>query len=371
MSADENGPIAAGEPAEWSRSRFEQWSGYSLRKLIELVGAVVTIGLAVAMLGFITLDWLRFAPEWAVIGSYAELLLGLFLTGGAWLDTSLGTNVFQYFFTWRVIATGVLVGIAAPLIGTFLIHRQMALIGETLAHTAFTGVAIGVLLVAVTGWTGSLLFVALIVSVLGALVLQWLTEHTAAYGDVPIAIVLSGSFAIGTLLVSWSRDFASVSLNIEGFLFGSLAIITAEGTRMVAILTVAVVAVVAVTYKQLLFITFDEQAARVARLNVDRYNTLLIGMAAVIVVGAMQILGVILVAAMLVIPVATASQIANSFRETLLLSVLFGQGAVLGGLAFSIRTNLPPGGSIVVAGIVFYGLTIVLSDRSAVAISTH
>ncbi|WP_255194232.1 metal ABC transporter permease [Natronobeatus ordinarius] len=351
--------------------RLEWFLGNSGRERLEFAGIVATGVLAAAMIGFIVLDWLRFAPDWAIVGPYAEWVFNQFLIAGAWMDVYLGTNVFRHPITWRAIATGVLIGIVAPLVGTYLVHRQMALIGETLAHTAFAGVAVGLLFVAVTGWSGSLLFVALVVSALGALGLQWLTERTNTYGDVPIAIVLSGSFAVGTLLISWGRDFAAMAINIEHFLFGSLAIVTVEGARMVAVLSVAVVAVVAVTYKQLLFITFDEQAARVARLNVDRYNTLLIVMTAVVVVGAMQILGVILVAAMLVIPVAAASQVAHSFRETLFLSILIGQLSIHGGLAFSISQSLPPGGSIVVVAIVIYLFSILLSDRSGTSISIH
>ncbi|ARS88341.1 metal ABC transporter permease [Natrarchaeobaculum aegyptiacum] len=358
------------EQVERSSSRLAWFLGDSTRERLEFGGIVVTGLLATLMIGFILLDWLRFAPEWAAVGPYAAVAFEQFRIVGAWMDVYLGTNVFRHPFMWRAIATGVLIGIVAPLVGTYLVHRQMALIGETLAHTAFAGVAVGLLFIAVTGWHGSLLLVALVVSALGAIGLQRLTDRTNTYGDVPIAIVLSGSFAVGTLLISWGRDFAAMAIDIEGFLFGSLAIVTVEGARMVAVLTVAVVAVVAVTYKQLLFITFDEQAARVARLNVDRYNTLLIVMTAVVVVGAMQILGVILVAAMLVIPVATASQLAHSFRETLYLSIIFGQIAILGGLAFSIAASLPPGGAIVVVAIGFYLLAIAFSGRST-AISMH
>ncbi len=341
------------------------------RHRIEVAGIVATGLLAVAMIAFIVVDWLRMAPEWTLVPPYAGLLFDQFVVVGMWIDHFLGTNVFWLPSTWRAVATGVLIGVVAPLVGAFLVHRQMALIGETLAHAAFAGVAVGVIVIAVTGWTGSLLFVALVVSALVALGLQWLTTHTSSYGDVPIAIVLSGSFAVGTLLISWGREFAPISVDVEGFLFGSLAIVTADGARMMALLTVAVVAAVAVNYKQLLFITFDERAARVARLDVDLQNTLLVVLTAVVVVGAMQILGVILVAAMLVVPVATASQIATSFRETLSLSILFGQFSVLGGLTFSILASLPPGGSIVVVAIGFYLLAVVGSSRSTTAISMH
>ena len=334
------------------------------RRTLELIGLAATAVLALVMSVFILLYWLREYP-------YASPAYEQFRVAGLWLDYLLGTNVFQHPFMWQSMATGVFIGIVAPLVGTFLVHREMALIGETLAHTAFAGVAIGLLVIAFTNWGGSILLVALVVGVIGALGVQWLAERTNAYGDVPIAIMLSGSFAVGTLLISWGREFMAVAVDIEGFLFGSIAVVTVEGARMMAVLSIAVVATVALTYKQLLFITFDEQAARVAQLNVGWYNTLLVVMTAVVVVGAMQVLGVILVAAMLVIPVATASQVARSFRETLSLSILFGQASIVGGFAFSIHQGLPTGGSIVVVSITMYLLTIVLSNRSVTALSTH
>ncbi|ADD07028.1 ABC-type transport system permease protein (probable substrate zinc) [Natrialba magadii ATCC 43099] len=355
----------------------------SLRRRAELTGIALVGAVAALLIGFLLIDWLRHYPLAGLhpslesaytvtgIGPAAELLFEQVLIAGMWLDYVIGSNLFQHAFVWRQIATGILVGIVAPLVGTYLVHRQMALIGETLAHTAFAGIAVGILFSGLTGWDGSLLLIALVVSVLGALGVQWLTEHTSTYGDVPIAIMLTGSFAVGTLLISWGRGFVAIAVEIENFLFGSLGVVTAGGARLMAVLTVAVVAVVAVTYKQLLFITFDEQAARVAQLDVTRYNTLLVVMTAVVVVGAMQVLGVILVAGMLVIPVAAASQVAQSFRETLYLSILFGELSIVAGFAFAFSQGLPAGGSIIVAAIGIYLLAIVVSDRSTAAISMH
>jgi len=279
------------------------------------------------------------------------------------MDAAFGTNVFRHPIMWQSMAVGVLVGVVAPLVGSFLVHREMALIGETLAHTAFAGVAIGILVTSSTGWNGSLLLVALAVGILGALVVQWLTERTDAYGDVPIAIMLSGSFAVGTLIISYGDGLTGV--NIQGYLFGNL-VGRHAGARLMGALSLIVVAGVALTYKQLLFITFDEQAARVAQLNVG-YNTLLVVLTAVVVVGAMQVLGVILVAAMLVVPVAAASQIARSFRETMYLAVIFGQLSVIGGFAVSIGFGLPRG-SIVITAIAIYLASIVGSGFSVKAI---
>ena len=333
-----------------------------LRRTAELMGIAVTAVVSIAMIGFILLYWAQDLP-------IASDLYAGFRAFGRGMDAAFGTNVFRHPFMWQSMATGVLVGVVAPLVGTFLVHREMALIGETLAHTAFAGVAIGLLVNAMTGWDGSLLLVALVVGVLGALGVQWLTERTDAYGDVPIAIMLSGSFAVGTLIISYGRGLTGI--NIEGYLFGNLAVVTVEGARLMGGLSILVVAGIALTYKQLLFITFDEQAARVAQLNVTGYNTLLIVLTAVVVVGAMQVLGVILVAAMLVVPVAAASQIARSFRETTYLSVIFGQVSVIGGFAVSVGFGLPSGGSIVVTAIAIYLASIVGSGFSVKAISAH
>ena len=353
---------------------------HSVREGVELVGVGLVGALATAMLAFLAVDWLRDAPGAA--GAFGTELFRTALILGEWADFYLDTNVFRHPFVWRAVATGVLVGIVGPVVGSFLVHRQMALIGETLAHTAFAGVAFGMLFialgaglaggaVALFGSSGTLLIVALVVSAASALGLQWLTDRTDSYGDVPIAIVLTGSFAVGTLVISWSRGFVAIAIDIEDFLFGSLAIVTATGARLVALLTVVVVALTVYNYKQFLFITFDERAARVARLDVERYNALLIVMTATVVVGAMQILGVILVAGLLVIPVAAASQVAKSFRETLYLSVLAGQVSVLGGLGVAIGVGLPPGGSIIVIAIAIYLFAVAVSDRSTGSISVH
>lgn len=364
----EQGDEPAADGGEHGSAAAVAARGKPLSLRIEEVGLVLTSVLATFVLGFIVADWARTMPGAA--GSSAQLVFDQVLIVGEWIDFYLGTSSFQHPFTWRQIATGVLVGIVGPLVGVYLVHRQMALIGETLAHTAFAGVAVGIIFVAFTGWEGSLLVIALIVSVLAALGLQWLTEHTSGYGDVPIAIVLTGSFAVGTLLISWGRDMVAVPIDIEEFLFGNLSIVTAEGARMVAVLSVLVVALVAINYKQFLFITFDEQAARVARLNVRAYEALLIAMTAVVVVGAMQILGVILVAGLLVIPVAAASQVARGFRETVYLSVLVGQASILLGIGVSIVYSLPSGGTVIVVAIGFYLLAIGVAD-SRRTIATH
>lgn len=348
-----------------TESDVDQSSQQQFRHRIELLGLSVTAIIAVFMLLFILIDWLRLSglPRTGV----AVNAFDWYIAAGAVLDTILGTRVFESPGTIRIIATSVLIGIVGPLVGVFLVHRQMALIGETLAHTAFAGVAVGVVIAGLTGLAGTqdeLILIAFVVSAIAAIGLQQLTEHTDSYGDVPIAIVLTASFAIGTILISLFRGRVAIGIEIEDFLFGDASIVTIEGTRVVAILTILVVFLVILNYKQLVFITFDEQAARVARMNVQLYNLLLIVMTSVVVVGAMQILGVILVAGLLVIPSAAASQLAGSFRETLYLSVLFGQVSVIFGVFVALVGSIPTGGSIILVAVLFYIGAVIFSDRS-------
>lgn len=281
---------------------------------------------------------------------------------------SFGTAMACYGFMWNALTTAVFIGVVGPVIGTYLVHREMALIGETLAHAAFAGVAIGTLVFAGSGWSTSLLLSALVAGIVGALAVQYLADRTGSYGDVPIAIMLTGSFAVGTLVISLGGGLATVDIN--SILFGSIATVSGENVLLMAILSITVVGVVALTYKPLLYITFDEEAARVARFNVSGYNTMLIFLTAMVVVGSMQILGVILVAAMLVVPVAAASQVTHSFRNSLYASVIVGEFSAVSGLLLSWRYSLAPGATIVVVAIAIYLLAIA-TPNGRVRTSTH
>ena len=273
-----------------------------------------------------------------------------------------GTDMLCYAFMQRAFLVGLFIGLIGPLIGTFLVHKQMALIGDSLSHTAFAGVAIGLFFAAVTGWTGSPLLAATIVTVIAALLIQYLAEHAGEYGDVAMAIILTGAFALGTVLISIS---GGISVSIASYLFGNIVTVTEQSVSLLGGLTVLVLAVLAVTHKQLLFVTFDEEAARVARLDVSLYNRMLVVLTALVVVAALQILGVILVAGMLVIPVAAGAKVASSFRSSLVLAVVAGEIAVVVGIVLSYQFNLATGGTIILVGIAVYSTATawgVLSD---------
>lgn len=291
----------------------------------------------------------------AVLGGAYNALLWLL---DRWSDLlwfigeQFGIEMLDYAFMHRAFLVGILIGVMAPLIGTFLVHRQLALIGDALAHTAFAGVAVGLFVNAVLGTGVSPYVTAVVVAMIAALCIELISEVTDAYNDVSMAIVLSTGFALGAVLISINAGGLAVGVN--QYLFGNLSTVSKGNALLLVGLFAVIVLVVGVTYKQLLYVTFDETAARVAGLNVPWYNRVMAMLTAMVVVGAMQIMGVILVAAMLVVPVAGAAQLARSFREALLASILLAELAVLAGITLSYQYEATAGGTIVLVAVAIY-----------------
>ena len=256
------------------------------------------------------LEQVGLAAGIGVLTVFAAIGFGImperFFTLGCEAGVAAGTRIACFGFMWNALAVGVFVGVIGPAVGTFVVYRQMALICETVAHAAFAGVAVGTLLLGTVGWNATLLAFALVAAVAGAVGVQQLTAHTDDHGDVPIAIVLAGSFAVGVLVLDLGGGFATVE--IGSYLFGGISVTDDRSVTVMAALTLAVLGVLAVTYKQLLFITFDEQAARVA----------------------------------------AAAQVARSFRRALYGSIFVGEVSVLSGLVLAWTYGLRPGAAIVV-----------------------
>nr|WP_227132072.1 metal ABC transporter permease [Halorubellus salinus] len=276
----------------------------------------------------------------------------------SWLAGATGLELLQYGFMHRAILVGLCIGVMAPLIGTFLVHRQLALIGDALAHTGFAGVAVGLFLNAVLDLGISPYLSAVVVAMIAALFIELISEATDAYNDVSMAIVLSTGFALGTTLISINAGGLAVGVN--QFLFGNLSTVSAESAVILLVLFAVVVGVVGLTRNQLLYVTFDETAAAVSGLSVSWYNRIMVMLTAMVVVGAMQIMGVILVAAMLVVPVAGAAQVSRSFNESLLVSVVLAELAVILGIGASYYGEATAGGVIVLIAVAIYVAAVVI-----------
>ncbi len=236
------------------------------------------------------------------------------------------------------LAAGVMVGACAPLVGTFLVQKRLSLMGDGIGHVAFAGVAAGLL----TGL--SPLWTALVVAVLGAMGIEWLRLRRQASGDLALAVFFYSGIAGGVVLTGLA---GSLNAGVLTYLFGSILTVSPTDAAWIAGLGIAVVTVVALLWRPLLCVILDEDAARVAGLPVEGLSLGLAALAAVTVVAAMRIVGVLLIAALMVLPVGTAQRIATSFRATLVWSAVVGVSSVVAGLVVARVAGLAPGATIV------------------------
>lgn len=234
----------------------------------------------------------------------------------------------------------VVVGATAPLIGTFLVQKQLSLLGDGIGHVAFAGVAAGLLLDVWPVWT------ALIAAVTGAVALEWLRSRGHTSGDLALSLFFYTGIAAGVVLTGLAGALDSGLLT---YLFGSILTMSPGDAATIVVLGVLIASSVAVTWRALFSVVLDEESARVAGLPVMGLNFALSALTAVTVVAAMRVVGLLLVAALMVLPVASAQRICRSFRATLLASSAFGAAAGAAGLIVARLADLPPGATIVLA----------------------
>ncbi len=245
---------------------------------------------------------------------------------------------FELEFMQRALVAGLAIGIAAPLVGTFLVQRNMALFGDGIGHAAFAGVGAGLLLDVWPVWS------ALVVAACGAVVVEWLRSHGRATSDLALALVFYSGLAAGSVMIGKS---GSSQIGGDRYLFGSILTASWSDVRTVVALAAAIIVTVAIAGRALFAVVLDEESARVNGLPVDRLNLVLAALTAVTVVAAIDVVGTLLIAALMVLPVASSRLIARSFRATLVGAALVGALSVTSGLTVARRFDLAPGGTIV------------------------
>lgn len=260
---------------------------------------------------------------------------------------SAGLEFACFGFMQRALVAAALVGVAAPSIGVYLVHRRLSLMGDGIGHVAFTGVAAGL-------FAGIFPVVtALAAAVVGAVTIELLRERGRTAGDVALALVFYGGIAGGALLVSLSPSGGAAVLP---YLFGAVLTVGSDDLVAVAVASVIVVGVTALLHKELFAVTYDEDVARVAGLPVRAYNLLIAITAAVTVAVAMRVVGILLVSAMLVLPVAAVQQSARSFRATVVGASVLGFVVTVTGLILAFYINAAPGATIVLTAIAAFAV---------------
>jgi zinc transport system permease protein len=264
--------------------------------------------------------------------------------------------IFQYGFITRGIIAGVIIGGLAPLIGIFLVLRKYSLIADTLAHVSLAGVALGLLLRIPPLVTG------IAAATVSSIAVERLRLSQRVYADSALSIFLSGSLALAIVLISVAHGF---SVDLFNYLFGSLVTVKSADVYLICALGVLVLAAIIFFYKELLYISFDEDSAQVAGIPTRFINTLLIVLAALTVSISIPIVGTLLIAALIVIPVVTALQLRKSFLVTIIYAEIISVLSVLAGIIGSFYLDIPAGGAIVLLTIVIFTLVFLSTKRSA------
>ncbi|MFD8722258.1 zinc transport system permease protein [Streptomyces sp. Ag109_O5-1] len=245
----------------------------------------------------------------------------------------------NYAFMQRALLAAVLVGITAPAVGIYLVQRRQALMGDGIGHVAMTGVGLGFLLSTSPVW------MATAVSVLGAVVMELIRWYGRTRGDIALAMLFYGGMAGGVMLINLAPGGSNA--NLMSYLFGSLSTVSESDVTAICLLAAFVLLVTLGLRRQLFAVSQDEEFARVTGLPVRALNLLTAITAAVTVTVAMRVVGLLLVSALMVVPVAAAQQLSRSFAATFAIAVAIGVTVTIGGTITSYYQYVPPGATIV------------------------
>jgi zinc transport system permease protein len=259
-------------------------------------------------------------------------------------------EILEYSFMVRALLAGLVIAVVVPVLGSFLVSRRYSLVADSLAHVSLAGIGAGLLLGVAP------VLAAVPVAMGGAVLLEWLRQKRQLSGEIGLAILMSTGLATAVVLAGLAQgsnvDFAS-------YLFGSIA--TTSQTDLIALSCFGLGALCLVlwNYRALLHIAFDEDSARIAGHRVTLLNYMLTALTAAMVVLSMRIVGGLLISALLVIPVITASRFARSFGQTIILAIIVAAVAVAAGLVLAFYAGIAAGGAIVLSAAVLLILAMI------------
>ena len=263
-------------------------------------------------------------------------------------------TIFQYDFMIRAFIAGAIIAIVAPVIGIFLVVRRYSMLSDTLAHVSLVGVA------------GSIAFNfnpiagALIASILAAIGMERLRQTRKFFSESVLSLFLSGSLAVAIIMLGLAHG---LNVNIFSYLFGSIATVSAFDVGIIALCGVAVLGTIAVLFKRFFIVSYDEELAQANGLPVTLLSLVLMVMAAVTVSISMRVVGILLVGALMVIPVLSATQFGRSFFKTAVIAAAISLLAVMSGLFVSFYLDLPSGGTIVLITLVLFIASLSLNKK--------
>lgn len=254
-------------------------------------------------------------------------------------------------FLQRALLAGVLVSLLCGVLSVFVILRRMAFIGVGISHSAFGGVALGFLLGVDPLWTG------IGFAIMVALLIEWAQTHTRVEEDTAIGIFFAASMALGLVFLHLSRAY---NVDVFGFLFGNILAIGNKQVIQIAVVTAAVLTIMLAFFKELVFLSFDQEMAWVSGVPVRALRYLFLVMMALVVIVSIYLVGIILVSALLVIPGAVAQNLSQQIRGMVVASTGVAVGSMVGGLVLSYGVDFPSGATIVLVLALLYLVTSLL-----------
>jgi zinc transport system permease protein len=265
-------------------------------------------------------------------------------------------EILQYDFMQRALLAALLIGLTAPAVGVYLVQRRLSLIGDGMGHVALTGVGVGLLTDTAPIWT------ALTATVVGAVAIEFMRTKGRTSSDVALAVLFYGGIAGGVVLMAKSPG--STPANLNAFLFGSITTTSAADLVVFAALAIGVLVTTIGGARLFFSVGADEEYARTGGLPVLGLNLVLAVMVAVTVVVSMRVVGLLLVSALMIVPVAAAQRLGRSFTGTVATAMVIGVVVSVGGVGASYYADTPSGGTIVLAAIAVF---IVLALASGLA----
>lgn len=257
-------------------------------------------------------------------------------------------EILSYGFIQRALLAGTLIALLCSVLGVFLVLRRMSLIGDGLAHVTFGSTAIAL---AFKLYSAMSLLVSMPVVLLASLGILKLTEKNRLSGDAAIGIVSALGISVGIILASVGGGY---NVDLLSYLFGNILSISREEVMIAALLCVGVLLLLTLYYQELFAIAFSEELAKVSGIRTSFINSVLVLLTALSVVLAMKLVGIMLISSMLIVPAASALQLARGFRVCIVLAALQGCGSVIIGIIISILTNLPASATIVVVNLTIF-----------------
>ncbi|WP_215142594.1 metal ABC transporter permease [Exiguobacterium qingdaonense] len=259
-------------------------------------------------------------------------------------------DLWNYSFLRYAFIAAIVIGFTAPLIGSFVVVRRMSLIADALSHVTLAGISFSLFLGQYVALFADLnpLYMGTFISVLAALSLNWLRGKYIHFQELSIPIMMSAGMGLSAIFISLSRGF---SIDLSSLLFGSISAVSQSDIMLIVGVALVTVIVILIFYKQLLFLSFDEEQAKVSGLPSTMLHILFMFIVSLVIAVSMRIVGTLLVSSLITLPVAAALRFTSSFKQTILWAVIFGEVATIGGLLFAYELDVAPGGVIVLIAV--------------------